>query len=95
MGEYQEEGEGNQLEPQWDQIQGGGKDGEVFAWAVLPRKAELLVGQRPPEQPRPLAGAAEVLPRCPAAAWTHCTAPHQHRRAGVCGNTSRNPAEIS
>lgn len=48
MGEYQEGGEGNPLEPQWDNIQGGGKDGEVLAWAVLPRDPELLVGQRPP-----------------------------------------------
>lgn len=48
MGEHQEGGEGNQLEPQWDEIQGGGKDGEVFARTVLPRDAELLVGQRSP-----------------------------------------------
>lgn len=51
MGEYQEGGEENQLKPQCDQIQGGGKGGEVFARAVLPGDAELLVGQRPPEQP--------------------------------------------
>lgn len=49
MGEYQDGGEGNQLEPQWDQIQDWGKDGEVFAQAVLPGDAELLVGQRLPE----------------------------------------------
>lgn len=56
MGEYQDGGEENQLEPQWDQIQCGGKDREVFVQVVLPGDAELLVGQRPPEQPRPLGG---------------------------------------
>lgn len=32
-------------------------------------------GRDPPEQPRPLRGAAEAVLWCPATAWTHCTAP--------------------
>lgn len=93
MGEYQEGGEGNQLEPQWDQIQGGGQGWGGVRLAVLPRDAELLVGQRPPEQQAPQRGSRStaVVPCC----CTHCTAPPQQRRAGGCGNTSRTQAEIS
>lgn len=62
MGEYQEGGEGNQLEPQCDHIEGGGKDGEVFAQAVLPGMQSSWWGRDPQSSPGSLEGQLKCCP---------------------------------